>query len=585
VFKALAKNPSTARQIRHAFELACVIAVQLLLLYFFYDRFWYPPDEGNYAHVAQRLLNGEILNLQIQDVHAGYINFVNAAALGLFGSDLVSLRYPLVLISLAQAVLIFALFRRKGRQKPGWVASLAMTALGVIQFLNPTSNWYSLFIAVTIVCSLEWIPHERRSRLLVVGILLGILTLFRQLSGILVSIGVLAYLLIETRSQNHQVRDLILARTAIAVMGLGLGLYLFRTTDLTCFVLFGFCPLALLVWLFFKTTTVNREVIRIILWLGVGGIVAALPLVFYHLFHNSLGPWLNDSVITAFNLTRLRFMDQQLYSKLIAAGFSQLLFPRSFGEFLNGFYWLMLPLLGFLNGIAVLRTLSQDPALRRTRYTLPVVVVFYAVVSVHFQIPIYLYYTASISVASLLWIVPTESKLRYAAVPATLLLSGIAIYYHAAQPVSGLKAAFDGKRTVFSLNNEDTTLPRSHLRIELQDHQKYLELLRVIETETKPDETIFALPSNAELYFLSGRKNPFSFYNTALGIRDDRDFQHVRETIIKDPPALVIYRPDDKYNTSYSREIIKLVRERYELFREVSEFEIYRKVLGWQNDR
>lgn len=576
MFKALDKNPSNLRQIRKLFELVCVIAVHCLLLAFFYNRFWYPPDEGNYAHVAQRLLNGEILNLQIQDIHAGYINFVNAAALGLFGSDLVSLRYPLALISVGQAILIFALFHRQGRHKLGWIASLAMTALGVIQFLNPTSNWYSLFIAVTIVCALEWIPREGRWRLLVVGFLLGITTLFRQLSGILLLIGVLAYLFIETRSQNNQARDLVLARAAIVVMGLGLGWYLFRTTDLTGLVLFGFCPLALLIWLFVKTTTLNREAIRIIVWLGVGGILAALPLVLYHLFHNSLGPWFDDSLISAFNLTKLRFMDQQLYSKLATAGFSQLFRAGSIGEFLNGFYWLVLPLLAFLNGIAVLRTLSRDSGLRRTSYALPILAIFYAVVSVHFQIPIYLYYTVSLSVASLLWIIPNESKLLYGAVPATLLLSGIAIYYHAAQPVSGLKAAFDGNRTVLSLNNDDTTLPRSHLKIEPQDHQQYLELLRVIETETKPDETLFAFPSNAELYFLSGRKNPFRFYNTALGIRNDRDFQQVRETIIRDPPALVVYRPDDKYNTSYSREIIKLVKERYELLRETSGFEIYR---------
>lgn len=576
MFKALDKNPFTARQIRNAFELFCVIGVHGLLLYFFYDRFWYPPDEGNYAHVAERLLNGEILNLHIQDIHAGYINFVNAAAFGLFGSDLVSLRYPLALISVAQAVLIFAYFQRQGRHKLGWVASLAMTALSVIQFLNPTSNWYSLFIAVIVVCSLEWIPREGRSRLLFVGFLLGILTLFRQLSGILLSIGVLAYLLYETRSQNVQARGRVLARAVIVVMGLGLGCYLFRTTDLTALVLFGFGPLALLVWLFAKTTTENREVIKIIMGLGVGGIVAALPLVLYHLFHNSLGPWLNDSVISAFSLTKLRFMDQQIYSKLATAGFTQLFRAGSIGEFLNGFYWLVVPLLAFLNGIAVLHTLSRRSELRPKSYTLPILAVFYAVVSVHFQIPIYLYYTASLSVASLLWLIPAESKLIYGAVPATLLLSGIAIYYHAAQPVTGFKAFFEGKRTVLTLSNEDTTLPRSHLKIEPEDHQRYLELLRVIETETRPDETIFAFPSNAELYFLSGRKNPFRFYNTALGIRNERDFQQVRETIITNPPALVFYRPDDKYNTSYSHEIIKLVKERYELLREFSGFQIYR---------
>ena len=71
---------------------AVAMLATVFLLGTYYDRFWYPPDEGNYAHVAQRVLAGETLNLQVQDVHPGYINFVNAAALGVFGIDLVSLR-------------------------------------------------------------------------------------------------------------------------------------------------------------------------------------------------------------------------------------------------------------------------------------------------------------------------------------------------------------------------------------------------------------------------------------------------------------------------------------------------------------
>ena len=62
---------------------AAVLAVasSLLLLLHFHDRFWWPPDEGNFAHVAERILDGEVLHVDVQDVHAGHINFVNAAAM------------------------------------------------------------------------------------------------------------------------------------------------------------------------------------------------------------------------------------------------------------------------------------------------------------------------------------------------------------------------------------------------------------------------------------------------------------------------------------------------------------------------
>ena len=119
------------------------------LLYSYYDRFWYPPDEGNYAHVAQRILEGETLNLQVQDVHPGYINFLHAAALRVFGSDLISLRYPLVFVSLLQALVLFLVFPRHDPWRAA-VATVALVALGAIQFLNPTAHWHCL--ALTIRC-------------------------------------------------------------------------------------------------------------------------------------------------------------------------------------------------------------------------------------------------------------------------------------------------------------------------------------------------------------------------------------------------------------------------------------------------
>src|SRR5262245_49048711 len=104
------------------------------LLYTHYDRFWYPPDEGNYAHVAQRVLQGEVLNRDVQDVHPGYINFLNAAALRLFGLDLVSLRYPLVLAGLVQAAALLVVFPRDAQWRAA-VAAIGVTALGAIQFM------------------------------------------------------------------------------------------------------------------------------------------------------------------------------------------------------------------------------------------------------------------------------------------------------------------------------------------------------------------------------------------------------------------------------------------------------------------
>src|SRR6478609_1594885 len=99
-------NPARVGVVRVCCFAACV-AFAAVTMWQFHDRQWNPYDDGTYLHVADRIVHGEILNRDVQDMHAGYINFVNASALRLFGNDAVSLRYPLVLMGIANAAMAF----------------------------------------------------------------------------------------------------------------------------------------------------------------------------------------------------------------------------------------------------------------------------------------------------------------------------------------------------------------------------------------------------------------------------------------------------------------------------------------------
>jgi hypothetical protein len=311
--------------------------------------------------------------------------------------------------------------------------------------------------------------------------------------------------------------------------------------------------------------------------LSIGGLLSSLPLVVYHLAHGSLRSWLNDTVVSAVGLTRLNFIEQKLYGRLVYAGVYQMFALPNAGELLNALYWIVLPLLAFVNGLLLLRLLSRQFEVVNTNFALPVLAVFYAIVSIHFQIPIYLYYTVGLSLTALLWMVADASRVKHVALSLTLLLSAIGVYYHAGQPLSGrFIDIYGGHRTVMSLNNQQSSIHRASLKIEPDENRRYTDILSLIEAESRPDETIFALPTNAELYFLSGRRNPFRFYNSALGIGGPAELQKIKESIINHPPKLVIYRADDKYNTAYSQEIMRLVSERYDFLADVSGFAIYR---------
>src|SRR5262245_26586995 len=116
---------------------AAAVLTSWVILWHFHDLFWYPSDEGIFANQAERIASGEILNVEVQDLHSGYGTFVNAAALRVFAPSLLSLRYPLIAAALLQACLAFMLLARRSLMLAA-TGAVATVSLGVIQFLNPT---------------------------------------------------------------------------------------------------------------------------------------------------------------------------------------------------------------------------------------------------------------------------------------------------------------------------------------------------------------------------------------------------------------------------------------------------------------
>ena len=100
--------------------------------------------------------------------------------------------------------------------------------------------------------------------------------------------------------------------------------------------------------------------------------------------------------------------------------------------------------------------------------------------------------------------------------------------------------------------------------------------IQLIDRETQPGDTIFVLPTNAELYFLGRRINPFKFYNTALGIRSTAEFDSVLQVIRCHPPRLVFYDSTDKYNTPASVRIAGTLAREYQKLAAVPPFEVFK---------
>ena len=554
--------------------LATVSAVNAALLWFFHNRYWYPTDDGFYAHIAERLMSGEVLNRDVQDIHPGYVHAVHVLAFQTFGVDLVSLRYPMIATAFIQSVVIGVLLRSRGLLV-AVAGSVGAIALGVVQFMSPNPNWYCLALAVVLACWLMAMPHGP-VRLVGAGLILGTLTLFRHLTGIWVAMAVIALMLIE-RDGDARGRQLTLMRLQIAIMLFGLIGYLYWSpdTEVGGWIFMGVWPIAVLAWMLFNVRTSNRDVAASVGQLLAGSLCSAAPLIIYYVAHESIGVLIHDLVVVAAGETELDFYGKGWYGVLPLAGFYQAVSSFEPARILNGLYWTILPAVSAVNGFVVLRALRKRVDSRTL--ALPLIAVFYAVVAVQYEGALYLYYTLGLSVASLLWLLPMQApSLGRIAAVTTVALSAVAITFHAGQTRERTAVQIlAGERTTRFGELVDCALPRCSLLMSASDAETYQNFVNVIRRETDSRDSILAIPNDAELYFLAERRNPTRFYNAAHGTTTQEQRRELLHLFEKTPPRLVIFRPADKYNTRATAELMAVVRANYVLLGTNDGAEVY----------
>jgi hypothetical protein len=550
-----------------------VLVLNAALLWHFHDRYWYPTDDGFYANISERLLNGEVLGRDIQDLHPGLMHFVHVAAMQVFGVDMVSLRYPLVAAGFLQSVFVYLLLRRRGFLVAA-AGSIASVALGIPQFVNPSPSWYCL--ALTAV--LAWWLVELRpgaTRLFGAGILIGSITGLRQLSGVWIAMAVIVIVLLEA-GQTVTSASKALARTLLGIMLAALVWYLAVTPDTQpgTVLLISIWPVAILIWTIKNTQAPNPAVARSVGVLALGAILPLLPLVVYHLAYQSIGIWLSDMVVSALGETELELFGSDWYGMAALAGLYQVVSQPDPARIANGLYWVVLPLLPAANGVVALHALRTQSI---SDARLAILAAFAAMVSAFYAGPLYLYYSVGIVLVSLLW--TTTRVPRYALWPvaATVGLSVIALAFHAGQ--SRHRSARDilEGRVVSNVWTDDDRRPmeRASLRIERADIEVYGSLVALIRREVAEHETILAIPNDAELYFLADRRNPVRFYNSAQ-VQAEADAEGLRRLVDEAPPRLVLFRPEDKYMTALIRDVMARVKARATHLTTIDGLEVYR---------
>jgi len=532
---------------------------------YFHDRFWWPPDDGAYAYVADALRNGAVLNRDLHDVHGGYVHFLHALALDAFGRDIVSLRYPLAILTVVQAGVVFLLLRPL-IGAAAIFGGLAMSALTFVQFLNPTANWYALFLAVAVVALLSTGAQRHFTGLLAIGFAIGAIFFFRQLTGILVGMGTVAWLLVSEGDASRAAKP-VLARAIAAIMALGLTAYGWLALNGIAFALYGLWPLAFLVVTAARAPLSGQRLVQILAGMLAGAVLAAAPLLLYHLANGSLWWWWNDTIVSAIALTELDFFGDATYATVL------LLAVRGLGDLgnpagaVNGAFWLAVLLAPTVLGAAVVRRLVRNEPLP----PLAVVALFYAIVSAHYAIPIYALYSAGFTLVGLIAVARAPAA-RAVAVAVISFAVAIGLMFQAGEPVSrGLAGTVLGTRVPLDAGG----IAGASVRMEEKDRALYTDLVGFIDTHAAADDAILGLPMTPELYFLSGRKPSVRFVIAPLGLLSAEDVNETWDQLQTDMPAVVVFRPDDKYTTPLVRALMDRIRPHYRLCKTTDGFELY----------
>lgn len=554
--------------------LVLVAVTAAMILGHFHNRFWWPPDDGAYAHVAERIVDGEVLNRDVHDIHMGYINFANALAMNLFGRDLVSPRYPLAIMTFVQACLIYLMLLEKGLL-PSIAGGVAMASLSFVQFLNPTAHWYCLFLFVVLLAVLR-LPPTSRYRNATCGALVTTIFLFRQLTGVFAVVGVVTFLLLEA-STKHATKEKPangwVARIVLLAFAVVLMTYLARRVNPWGVVYIGVWPLAILMLLIARVSLPNRMTLTLVGQLSCGAALAAIPLCSYHLFHGTISPWLDDTFWSAAHVTELPFVTARALWQVSFQGLRAVLTEPSLAAKLNGTFWFLLPFTPTILGYLVFQQLLLERSTQPR--PLPFLATFYALVTLHFQVSIYLFYSLPLIIAGLLTYGGHRRVRQVAVFGIVLATCVVGLYFHAGQPTHRL--AFIGQRMPVVYND---AFPKASLWMSEAELATYSRLVRIVETRTDPGATILALPSNSEVYFLTGRRNPFRWFNSTLGLHDAAAVEQACQTLKQSLPSLLIYRPLDKYNLDATQQLMQSLRGHYELIDSFDGFEIYQRTVN-----
>lgn len=580
-------------------------------------RGWMPYDDGAMAQGAERLLQGQLPHRDFDDIYTGGLDWLNAGAFRMFGTNLWSMRIVLFAVFLAWVPAVFQVARRFVRPLTAAMVTLLAVAWSLPNYSAAMPSWYNLFLATFGVAALCHNMEDGRARWLLLAGVAGGLSILVKIVGLYYVAGVLLYLVFRAQSLAGEDRAADTSRGtsyAVFVTGALLAfvaalLVLVRrqlaVPDIAQFVLPSALVAALLIRNEWKAAGASRpRFIALARLLAPFLAGVALPIALFlvpYVRSGSVGALVNGvfvlpmkrfgiaespvlrlrTMLACIPLVAVAFLARQkaarrawvlatlglvLAAIVVVAGWKGVVYREVWFSVQN-----VLPLLAIAAVAVLWRERAADesePLLRPRLMALLCVMALCNLVQFPYFVANYFCYVAPLV---LLTAVALSAYLRIA----SRAVVGLVMAFYLAFAVTRANRTTLYTMAVYYRPYLPTTvlaLPRGGIEVPTPHAAAYRPLILLLRARARGEYT-WASPDMPEVYFLSGLKNPtrtlFDFFDDTTGrsarILSALDSHGVTAIVLNRAPA---------FSAPLSDDLIAALEQRYPFGADVGPFQV-----------
>jgi hypothetical protein len=171
------------------------------------NRGWVPHDDGMLAQTGERVLSGQLPHRDFDDVYTGGLSYLNAAALKIFGVNLMSLRIMLLVFFAMWVPAVYFCASRFASPMAAGLVTLLSVAWSVPNYPAGMPSWYNLFFATFgIAALLEYLDTRATRWLFVAGLCGGMSCLIKSPGIYFVTAALLFFVYVEQSQARENPR-------------------------------------------------------------------------------------------------------------------------------------------------------------------------------------------------------------------------------------------------------------------------------------------------------------------------------------------------------------------------------------------